>query len=154
VDRCVARGERGAGGDDAADGQAVQLTPVPDPDLAFQQELVGAFLAASRSGDFDALVAVLDPGVVLHADAGALRLGGPAVVRGAAAVAGQALSFTRFAPNPKLALVNGAVGLVTVSGGKPVSVTGFTISRGKIAEIDILADPERLRGLDLSVFDN
>ena len=61
---------------------------------------MGAFLAASRSGDFDALVAVLDPGVVLHADAGALRPGSPAVVRGAATVAGQALSFTRSAPTP------------------------------------------------------
>ena len=99
-------------------------------------------------------MAVLDPGVVLHADAGALRPGGPALVRGAAAVARQALSFTRFAPDTKLALVNGAAGLVAVPGGRPVSVMGFTISRGKIAEIDILADPERLRGLDLSVLDN
>ena len=132
----------------------VRAAPVPDTDLARQQELVGAFLAACRSGDFDALVAVLDPGIVLHADAGALRPGGPAVVLGAAAVARQALSFTRFAPDTKLALVNGAVGLVAVPGGKPVSVMGFTISHEKIVEIDILADPERLRGLDLSVLDN
>ena len=99
-------------------------------------------------------MAVLDPGIVLHADAGALRPGGPAVVLGAAAVARQALSFTRFAPDTKLALVNGTVGLVAVPGGKPVSVMGFTISHEKIVEIDILADPERLRGLDLSVLDN
>ena len=119
-----------------------------DPDLAFQQELVGAFLAASRSCDFDALVAVLDPGVALHADAGALRPGGPAVVGGSdGGRAGSQLHPVRSQPQAKnLALVNGAVGLVTVSGGKPVSVTGFTISRGKIVEIDILADPERLRG--------
>ena len=128
--------------------------PVPDADLTLQQKLVGAFLAASRSGDFDALVAVLDPGVVLHADSGALRPGRLAVVRGAAAVAGQALSFTRFAPHTKLALVNGAVGLVTAPGGNPLSVMGFTISHGKIVEIDILADPERLRRLDLAVLDN
>jgi len=128
--------------------------PVPDADLTLQQELVGAFLAASRSGDFDALVEVLDPSVVLRADSGALRPGGPAVVLGAAAVAGQALRFTRFAPHTKLALVNGAVGLVAVPDGKPVSVMGFTISHEKIVEIDILADPERLRGLDLAVLDN
>ena len=128
--------------------------PVPDADLTLQQELVGAFLAASRSGDFDALVEVLDPSVVLRADSGALRPGGPAVVLGAAAVAGQALRFTRFATHTKLALVNGAVGLVAVPDGKPVSVMGFTISHEKIVEIDILADPERLRGLDLAVLDN
>ena len=128
--------------------------PVPDADLTLQQELVGAFLAASRSGDFDALVEVLDPSVVLRADSGALRPGGPAVVLGAAAVAGQALRFTRFATHTKLALVNGAVGLVAVPDGKPVSVMGFTVSHEKIVEIDILADPERLRGLDLAVLDN
>ena len=132
----------------------VRAAPVPDTDLALQQELVGAFLAASRSGDFDALVAVLDPGVVLHADAGALRPGGPAVVRGAAAVAQQAITFARLDRVAQPALVNGAAGLVTAPSGKPRSVIGFTISHGKIAEIDILADPERLRALDLAVLDN
>jgi RNA polymerase sigma-70 factor (ECF subfamily) len=132
----------------------VRAAPVPDADLALQQELVGAFLAASRSGDFDALVAVLDPGVVLHADAGALRPGGPAVVRGAAAVAQQAITFARLDRVAQHALVNGAAGLVTAPRGKPRSVIGFTISHGKIAEIDILADPERLRALDLAVLDN
>jgi len=128
--------------------------PVPDADLTRQQELVGAFLAASRGGDFDALLAVLDPEVVLRADIGALGPGGQAVVRGAAAVADQALTFTRFAWSTELALVNGAVGLVTAPGGQPLSVMGFTISHGKIAEIYILADPERLRRLDLAVLDN
>jgi len=75
-------------------------------------------------------------------------------VRGAAAVAGQALSFTRFAPHTKLALVNGAVGLVTAPSGKPLSVMGFTISHGKIAEIDILADPQRLHLLNLAALGN
>ena len=131
----------------------VRAAPVPDTDLALQQELVGAFLAASRSGDFDALVAVLDPGVVLHADAGALRPGGPAVVRGAAAVAQQAITFARLDRVAQPALVNGAAGLVTAPSGKPRSVIGFTISHGKIAEIDILADPERLRRLDLAALD-
>jgi len=132
----------------------VRTAPVPDADLARQREVVGAFLAASRSADFEALVAVLDPGVVLRADSGALRPGAPAAVRGAAAVAGQALSFTRFAPHTKLALVNGAVGLVTAPSGKPLSVMGFTISHGKIAEIDILADPQRLHLLNLAALGN
>jgi RNA polymerase sigma factor (sigma-70 family) len=122
-------------------------TAVPDPDLARQRQVVDAFLAASREGDFDALLAVLDDDVVLRADygpAGASRL-----IRGARAVAGGALSFSRFAPFARPALVNGAAGVVTVREGQPLSVMGFTVVHGKIAEIDVLADPERLRQMEL-----
>jgi RNA polymerase sigma factor (sigma-70 family) len=122
-------------------------TIVPDPDLARQRQVVEAFLAASREGDFEGLLAVLDEDVVLRADygdAGASRL-----IRGARAVAGGALAFSRFAPFARPALVNGAAGLVTVRENRPLSVMGFTVVRGKIAEIDVLADPERLQRLDL-----
>jgi RNA polymerase sigma factor (sigma-70 family) len=122
-------------------------TAVPDPDLARQRQVVDAFLAASREGDFDALLAVLDDDVVLRAEygpAGASRL-----IRGARAVAGGALSFSRFAPFARPALVNGAAGVVTVREGQPLSVMGFTVVHGKIAEIDVLADPERLRQMEL-----
>jgi RNA polymerase sigma factor (sigma-70 family) len=126
--------------------------PVPDADLARQQEVVGAFLAAARDGDFEALVAALDPDIVLRADVGAVPAGASGVIRGAAAVAGQALSFGRrygqFA-RVEVAVVNGAAGIVAAVRGRPVSVLGFTVRGGKIAEIDILADPARLRQLDL-----
>ncbi|MFI1969844.1 RNA polymerase subunit sigma-70 [Streptomyces cinnamoneus] len=125
--------------------------PAPDADLTRQREVVSAFLAAARSGDFDALVAVLDPDVVARSDGGALRPG--AVVRGAAAVAGQAMSFARFAAVARPALVNGTAGVVSFADGQPMSVLAFTITGGKIVEIDILADPERLRRLDLAVLD-
>jgi RNA polymerase sigma-70 factor (ECF subfamily) len=121
--------------------------PSPDADLGRQREVVDAFLAASRGGDFDALLAVLDPEVVLRADSGAA--GTSRVVRGARAVAGQALTFSQFASFARPALVNGAAGLVTAPGGRPLSVMGFTVRRGKVVEIDILADPERLGRLDL-----
>jgi RNA polymerase sigma factor (sigma-70 family) len=125
--------------------------PVPDADLAIQREVVEAFLAAAREGDFDALVAVLDPDVVLRADAGALPVGGE--VHGAEAVARGTLAFSRLNLYVRPALINGAVGLVSTRGGKPFSVVGFTVRGGKITELDILADPERLRQLDLSVLD-
>jgi RNA polymerase sigma factor (sigma-70 family) len=121
--------------------------PAPEADLGRQREVVDAFLAATRSGDFDALLAVLDPDVVLRADSGAA--GTSRVVRGARAVAGQALTFSQFAPFARPALVNGAAGLVTAPGGRPLSVMGFTVRRGKVVEIDLLADPERLGRLDL-----
>ncbi|GII05187.1 sigma-70 family RNA polymerase sigma factor [Planobispora takensis] len=127
--------------------------PAPEPDLARQRAVVDAFLAAARGGDFDALVAVLDPEVVLRADRGAVPAGGLRKVRGAAAVAGQALTFRRLGRSARPALVNGAAGLVTVAGGKPVAVIGFTITGGRIVTIDVLADPDRLRRLDLAVLD-
>jgi len=124
--------------------------PIPDADLGRQREVVEAFLAASRGGDFGALVAVLDPEVVLRGDYGAA--GASRLVRGAHAVANQALTFSRLGGPDLLsrpALVNGAVGRVVFQDGRPFSVMGFTIAGGKIVEIDILADPERLRRLDL-----
>jgi RNA polymerase sigma-70 factor (ECF subfamily) len=127
--------------------------PVPDPDLARQREVVSAFLAAARHGDFDALVAVLDPDVVLRAEGGAAP-GAVTVIRGAAAVAGQALSFSHQDSSARPVLVNGAAGIVSTSDGQPFSVLGFTITNGKIVEIDILADPERIRHLDLAVLDD
>jgi RNA polymerase sigma factor (sigma-70 family) len=125
--------------------------PVPDVDLTRQREVVDAFLAASRGGDFDALLAVLDPDVVLRADRAAVHAGASREVRGAAAVADTFSGRARFA---QPALVNGAVGAVWAPGGRPRVVFGFTITRGKIVEIDILVDPERLRQLDLAVLDD
>jgi RNA polymerase sigma factor (sigma-70 family) len=124
---------------------------VPDADLDRQREVVRAFFAASREGDFDALVALLDPEVVARADYGAGRPGVSREVRGASAVAQQALSFSQFAPFARPALVNGTPGVVVGRSGRPVTVMGFTVRRGKIVEIDILADPARLRHLDLAI---
>jgi RNA polymerase sigma factor (sigma-70 family) len=127
--------------------------PVPDPDVARQWHVANAFLAAAHSGDFTALLAVLDPDVVLRADRGAAPgapAGGLTAVHGAAAVAGQALTFARFAYAGRLVLVNGGAGIVSIADGHPVAVMSFTIAGGKIIAIDILADPERLGHLDLS----
>jgi RNA polymerase sigma-70 factor (ECF subfamily) len=125
---------------------------VPDADLARQREVVDAFLAAARTGDFDALLAVLDPDVVLHADRGALPAGASREVRGAAAVATGALSYApRLAWFAEPALVNGTAGLVVKVQGRPFAVLGFTVAHGKIVEIDILADPVRLSQLDLAL---
>lgn len=133
----------------------VQGAPVaPDPDLARQREVVEAFLAAARGGDFDALVSVLDPEVVLRADRGAV--GDSVEVHGPAAVANQALTFSRLGAGGGVvrhALVNGAAGVVATREGRPFSVLGFTVAGGRIVEIDILADPERLSRLDLAVLD-
>jgi RNA polymerase sigma-70 factor (ECF subfamily) len=120
--------------------------PEPDADIGRQREVVDAFLAASRDGDLEALLAVLDPDVVLRADGGALA-SASRLVRGARAVAGQALLFSRLAATTRPALVNGAPGLVTTAAGRPFAVAGFAIRRGRIVEIDILADPERLARL-------
>jgi RNA polymerase sigma factor (sigma-70 family) len=126
--------------------------PVPDADLDRQREVVDAFLAAAREGDFEALVSVLDPDVVLRVDRGALP-GASREVRGAEAVAGQALAFRRFARIARPALVNGAAGFVVIRDQRPQSVAGFTVAAGKVVEIDLLADPARLRELDLTVLD-
>ncbi|MFD1656760.1 sigma-70 family RNA polymerase sigma factor [Streptomyces caeni] len=124
----------------------------PDPDLVRQREALEAFLAASRGGDFDALVAVLDPDAVLRVDAGVLAGGAAAskVVHGAAAVAEQAFMFRQFARHARLALVNGEIGLVTVHEGRPLSVTGVTVVQGRITGMYILADPERLERLGIT----
>jgi RNA polymerase sigma factor (sigma-70 family) len=125
---------------------------VPDADLEGQREVVEAFLAAARDGDFDRLVAVLDPDVALRADLGPLR-GGPEETRGAEAVAGRALTYSRLGLINRPALVNGAAGWVTMRDGQPFSVTGVTVRGGKIVEMDILADPERLAQLDLTLLE-
>nr|WP_206439075.1 RNA polymerase sigma factor SigJ [Streptomyces scabichelini] len=126
-------------------------TPAPDPDLGRQREVLDAFLAAARDGDFEALLTVLDPDVVLRADSGTVVRGAAAskLVRGAAAVAGQALMFRQMAESSRLVLVNGAVGVVIVVEGQPMGVMGVTVVDGRIVDICILADPERLERLDL-----
>jgi RNA polymerase sigma factor (sigma-70 family) len=125
---------------------------VPDPDLVRQREVVDAFLAAARGGDFDALAEVLDPDVVLRADGGVLRPGLSREVRGAPAVAERAFKGRARAARP--ALVNGAVGVVVAPRGRLLLVLGFTIRGGKIVEIDAIADPDRLRQLDLALLDD
>jgi len=125
---------------------------VPDADLGAQREVVDAFLAAARDGDFDRLVAVLHPDVVLRADFA--PAGGSREVRGAEAVAGQAQIYSRLGLVGRPALINGAVGLVSTRDGQPFSVGGFTVRDGKIVAMDILADPERLARLDLTVLDD
>jgi len=122
---------------------------VPDADLDAQREVVEAFLAAARDGDFDRLVAVLDPDVVLRVDLGPAA--GSREVRGAAAVAGQAQTYAQLGLHMRPALINGAPGLVTTRDGRPFSVGGFTVRGGKIVEMDILADPARLGRLDLTI---
>ncbi|OEJ26392.1 RNA polymerase subunit sigma-70 [Streptomyces agglomeratus] len=137
----------------------VQGARPPEADRGRQRQVVDAFLAASREGDFDALLALLDPDVVLRADAGAVT---PAtagtvfasrVVRGARTVVEQALTFSRFAPYARPALVNGALGLVTATGGQTYSVMDFTLRDGKIVEINILADRDRLSRLEVPALD-
>jgi RNA polymerase sigma factor (sigma-70 family) len=132
----------------------VQAAPVPDTDVDRQREVVDAFFAAARGGDFDALVAVLDPDVVLRSDGGALRPNASVALRGAAAVAAQALTFAHLSPFVRPALVNGAAGVVVAPDGQPVSVMAFTVTRGKIVAIDSLTDPDRLRQIDLAVLDD
>jgi RNA polymerase sigma-70 factor (ECF subfamily) len=117
--------------------------PAPDPDLARQREVVDAFFRAARGGEFDALVALLHPDVVLRTDFGARRPAASVVFRGAAAVARQARPIPGAVVRP--ALVNGAAGAVITVRGRPIAVMGFTVVEGKIVEIDAIADPERVR---------
>ena len=124
--------------------------PDPDPDLARQREVVDAFFAAARGGDFDALVAVLDPRVVLRADTGAALPEAALLIHGAEAVARQALTgLARVISRPALhlhpALVNGAAGVIVTMRGRPITVVGFTVTGGRIVEIDAIADAERVR---------
>jgi RNA polymerase sigma-70 factor (ECF subfamily) len=125
----------------------------PDTDLSRQREVVNAFFAAARLGDFDALVAVLDPDIVVHSDGGPKRLGATAILRGAESVASQAIQFARLAPFVRPAVVNGVAGVVVAPNGQPYSVMAFTVREGRIVEIDALVDPERLKRLDLSFLD-
>ncbi|WP_329048057.1 RNA polymerase sigma factor SigJ [Streptomyces violaceus] len=125
-------------------------TPSAEPDLGRQKEVLDAFLAASRGGDFEALLALLHPDVVLRADSGALVRGAAAskVVQGAKTVAEQALMFARSARSARLVLVNGSVGVVHAPEGRLRSVMGVTIADGRITGMYILADPERLERLE------
>jgi RNA polymerase sigma factor (sigma-70 family) len=122
---------------------------VPDADLDDQRQVAEAFMAAAREGDFDALVAVLDPDVVVRADAGP---GAPATreARGAETVAAQALGFARIDLEVRLARINGAIGAVTFRDGKPFSIAGITVRGGRIVAMNFLTDPARLAGVDLS----
>ena len=138
------QGSRGWSSRQGVQGAAI----VPDADLTLQRKVVDAFLATSREGDFDALLAMLDPDVVLRADRGAVPAGASMEIRGAPAVAKQ---FSGRAQSTQPALVNGAAGAVAASGGQLFAVLGFTVRRGKIVEIDVVADPARLRQLDLAV---
>jgi RNA polymerase sigma factor (sigma-70 family) len=124
---------------------------VPDADLDAQREVVDAFLMAARDGDFERLVALLDPDVVLRQDFGAGR---SREVRGVAAVARQAAAYAQIELVGKPALINGAVGVVVTRDGQPFSVGAFTVRRGRIVEMDWLVDRERLRELDQTVFDD
>jgi len=125
--------------------------PEPDRDIARQREVVDAFFAAARGGDFDALVAVLDPDVVLRADFGEKRPGVPSVIRGAEAVATQA----RLSALPHAilhpVLLNGAAGVVVTVNGRPFAVMAFTVAGGKIVEIDTIVDRERVKRIAASV---
>jgi RNA polymerase sigma-70 factor, ECF subfamily len=119
-------------------------TPTPDRDVHRQCRVVGAFLAAARSGDFEALIEVLHPDVLLRADQGATL----AKIRGAAAVAGQAITFARFADTSEPVFVNGVAGLLSTANGQPMSLMAFTVAAGRIVAIDVISDAERLRRLD------
>ncbi|MGW9131103.1 sigma-70 family RNA polymerase sigma factor [Streptomyces sp. NPDC055681] len=124
---------------------------VPDPDLARKREVVDAFLAAARGGDFEALVAVLAPDVVARSDGGAGGVGAPSVVCGAASVARQAIMFAPFAQSARMALVDGAPAVISIRDGQRFSVMRFTIERGKVVELYVVNDPARLPELDLTV---
>jgi len=116
--------------------------PTPDPDLARQREVVDAFFRAAREGDFDALLRILHPDVILRSDFGAKHRAASVVYRGATAVAGQARGFPGALVTP--ALVNGAAGAVVTVHGRPIAILGFTVVEGRIVAIDGIADPERV----------
>ena len=122
-------------------------------DRSRQRAVVEAYLAASREGDFDALLALLDPEIVLHADQAAAPAGVALEVRGARAVVGRALASSRRARLAQTALINGEVGIVVAEHGRLALVLRPTITDGRIVEIDIVADPERLRGLEIRVLE-
>ncbi|PTA44779.1 RNA polymerase sigma factor SigJ [Micromonospora sp. RP3T] len=124
--------------------------PAPDPDLARQRAVVDAFLTAAREGDFEALIAVLHPDVVLRSDGGTARARHTTVLTGATEVAAQATTFGRLFPYARPVLVNGAAGVLVGAGGRPLSVMAFTVTGGRIAAVDVIADPHRLAALGLA----
>jgi RNA polymerase sigma-70 factor (ECF subfamily) len=127
----------------------VRRSPEPDRDLARQRRVVDAFFAASRDGDFEALLNVLHPEVELRIDGGALRARASLALRGADAVAAHTATYSTLHPFVRPAVVNGAAGAIVAPGGRAVSVMAFTVTNGKIVRIDALVDPERLTRLDL-----
>ncbi|MGW1432898.1 sigma-70 family RNA polymerase sigma factor [Streptomyces sp. NPDC002431] len=125
------------------------VAPAADTDVARKREVVNAFVTASRSGDFEALLTVLDPEVVARSDGGTLV---PSILRrGAADVASQAVTFARFAADARLVLVNGTPGVVSFAEDRPLAVMSFTIRDGRITGLDILTDPSRLVALGLAL---
>ena len=126
-------------------------TPVPDPDTARTREVVAAFFTAARAGDLEGLLQVLDPDVLLRADGGSKRAAMSALVRGAEKVAGRAMMFRNRDAVVRPASINGGPGIVAMRGEERISVMAFVVSGGRIVEIDVLADPDRLARLDLSV---
>jgi RNA polymerase sigma-70 factor (ECF subfamily) len=130
----------------------VQGAATPDPDIHRQRVVVDAFLAAARDGDFERLLTVLDPNVVLRTDR-PVPPGAPMVFRGAPEVARQALFFARLAPVARPALVNGAAGWVVAPHGRPFAVLGFTVAHERIVEIDVIADSERISRLGVAALD-
>jgi RNA polymerase sigma factor (sigma-70 family) len=126
---------------------------VPDADIKTQREVVDAFVAASRDGDFEALLEILDPAVVLRFDRGPVPVRVPREFRGAEAVASRAMAGARLGGELRPALVNGVAGMVIVRDGEPVSVGAVIVRNRRIVAIDVLADRDRLRELDLTVLD-
>jgi ketosteroid isomerase-like protein len=126
-------------------------SPEPDRDLAQQRRVVDAFFTASRDGDFEALLEVLDPEVALRIDGGVLRADGSLVLDGADAVAAHTAVYAKLYSFVRSALVNGAAGAVVAPPGHLFSVMAFTVTNGKIAQIDVLLDPQRLEQLDLDI---
>ncbi|MGW2850004.1 sigma factor-like helix-turn-helix DNA-binding protein, partial [Streptomyces sp. NPDC001274] len=125
------------------------VAPAADTDVVRKREVVNAFVTASRSGDFEALLTVLDPEVVARSDGGTLV---PSILRrGAADVASQAVTFARFAADARLVLVNGTPGVVSFAEDRPLAVMSFTIRDGRITGLDILTDPSRLVALGLAL---
>ena len=129
----------------------VRDSPEPDRDLARQRRVVDAFFAASRDGDFDALLEVLDPSVELRIDGGVVRAEASLVLHGADAVAAHTATYSKLYPFVRPALVNGAAGAVVAPPGGVFSVMAFTVTKAKVAQIDVLLDPERLEQLDLTI---
>ena len=132
----------------------VQGAPEPDGDLQRQRAVVDAFFAASRDGDFDRLIAVLDPAVELRIDGGRLREDASLMLCGAEAVAGHTATYAQLHPFVRPAFVNGAAGAVVIVNGQLFSVMAFTVTRGRITQLDALLDPERLAQLDLTFRDD
>jgi RNA polymerase sigma-70 factor (ECF subfamily) len=131
----------------------VQAAPTPDAEVSAQREVIDAFLAAAREGDFEGLVAILDPNVVIRADRGPVPSRVPREIHGAEAVASQALMYARLDLEHVHALVNGAAGVVTLRDGEPFAVMSATVKGGKIVEMDFFADPDRMPTLDLTILD-